>query len=95
MVPTFPARSYAFCEYVRARNWIGGAWVEAAGGQSIPVENPRHGKAMSSVVMSGPADVEAAVAAADAAWKMWRHTPVKERGEVFYRLKYQIGRAHV
>ncbi len=91
-LPKFTATSYAFTPYVTAKNWIGGAWVEASTGASIPVENPRHGKAIANVVMSGAADVDAAVKAAQAGFKIWRAAPVKERGEVFYRPKYLMQR---
>jgi len=86
-LPTFPAKSYAFVEYVPARNWIGGKWVDARSGATIPVENPRHGKVISTVAMSGAADVEDAVVAAETAFKDWRNVPMRERAQVFYRLK--------
>ncbi len=94
-VPKFPATSYDFIEYVPALNWIGGRWVEAASGQSIPVDNPRHGKAMSRVVMSGPADIDAAVQAGIEAQKEWRTWPVRERAQVFFRLKQLMERDRV
>ena len=55
-LPRFAARSYDFTEDVQARNWIGGAWQEpdsegAAPRQEVP--NPRCGRAMGSVQMSG------------------------------------------
>ena len=83
----FPARSYAFHEYGPARNWIGGQWRDARSGATLVVENPRHGKAMGTVALSGAEDVDDAVKAATAAYKGWKNTPLKERAEVFYRLK--------
>lgn len=88
MVPAFPARSYAFCEYGPARNWIGGAWRDALGGETLAVENPRHGREMGTVAMSGAEDVALAVEAAAAAQKSWRTVPMRERADVFYRLKH-------
>lgn len=90
--PPFPARSYDFVEYVPALNWIGGRFVEASTGQSMPVSNPRHGRAMSRVVLSGAADVDAAVRAAVPAQLAWRRVPMKERAEVMYRLKQLMTR---
>ncbi|MCA9545852.1 MAG: aldehyde dehydrogenase family protein, partial [Myxococcales bacterium] len=86
---TFPfqARSYDFVPYVDAKNLIGGEWVPARSGASIPVENPRHGKVMGTVPMSAMADVDAAVAAAKAAQTAWAATPVKERAKIMFRLK--------
>ncbi len=85
--PAFPARSYDFVEYVPTRNWIGGEWRDAKGGKTIPVENPRFGKALSNVPISGTEDVELAVQAAARAQKSWREVPMRERAQVFYRLK--------
>jgi malonate-semialdehyde dehydrogenase (acetylating)/methylmalonate-semialdehyde dehydrogenase len=92
MSTPFPARSYAFVEYGDALNWIGGAWTPARSGAFLSVENPRHGKAMGRVAMSGAEDVEAAVNAASRAQKSWRSAPVRERADVFYRLKSLLQR---
>ncbi len=92
MPPSFPARSYEFTPYVAAQNWIGGQWMDAASGATIPVENPRHARVMSHVSMSGSADVDLAVKAAQAAFKTWRNVPIKERADVFYRLKQLMER---
>ena len=86
-LPPFAARSYDFSEYTRCRNWIGGQWRDAASGETIPVDNPRHGRAMGAVVMSGAADVDAAVLAAASAWPSWAAVPIKERAQVMYRLR--------
>ncbi len=88
----FSAKSYDFCEYVRCRNWIGGSFTDAISGDTLPVLNPRHNKKMGEVVLSGAADVENAVASAKAALPAWRSTPVKERSQVLYRLKYLMER---
>ncbi len=87
MSKPFSARSYAFTEQSDALNWIGGKFVPAASGQSLPVENPRHARTMGRVVLSGPADIEAAAQAAQAARKEWAAMPVRERADIFYRLK--------
>ena len=92
MSKPFPARSYAFTEQGDALNWIGGAFVPAASGATLAVENPRHAKQMGQVAMSGAADVDAAVKAGIAAQKVWRAMPVRERADVFYRLKTLLQR---
>jgi malonate-semialdehyde dehydrogenase (acetylating)/methylmalonate-semialdehyde dehydrogenase len=87
-LPHFPARSYDFTPDVEARNWIGGAWRDAEGAaprQEVP--NPRWGRPMGRVQMSGAADVAAAVAAARAAFPAWRATPIRERAQVLYRIR--------
>ncbi len=86
---TFPfaPRSYDFAEYIDCHNYIGGAWVPAAAGASMPVLNPRHGKVMGHVTLSTRDDIDAAVAAAEAALPGWQATPIKERAQIMFRLK--------
>jgi malonate-semialdehyde dehydrogenase (acetylating)/methylmalonate-semialdehyde dehydrogenase len=83
----FPARSYEFVRYVRCQNWVNGQFVDSASGQTMPVQNPRHGKEMGVVVVSDERDLNAAVAAAKKAFPAWKATPLKERAQVLYRLK--------
>jgi malonate-semialdehyde dehydrogenase (acetylating)/methylmalonate-semialdehyde dehydrogenase len=85
--PVFPANSYEFVAYRDCANWIGGEWVPAQSGRSLPVDNPRHGQLLGHAPDSGQADVDAAVAAARSAFPAWRATPIKERVQVLYRLK--------
>ncbi|MEU1997303.1 aldehyde dehydrogenase family protein [Nocardia gamkensis] len=62
-------------------NLIGGRWVPAASGETIDVVNPATGATMGTIAASGAADVDAAVAAARAAfegeWSRW--TPHQRR----------------
>ena len=83
----FSARSYDFAPYVPCNNWIGGAWTPARSGESLAVDNPRHGETIGQVAVSGADDVDRAVAAAQAAFPGWRATPIKERVQVLFRLK--------
>ncbi|MFI9637058.1 aldehyde dehydrogenase family protein [Nocardia sp. NPDC051929] len=63
------------------RNLIGGRWVPAASGETIDVVNPATGGTLGTIAASGAADVDAAVAAARAAfegpWSRW--TPHQRR----------------
>ena len=84
----FTATDYSFTEYLPARNWIGNQWVDALDQLgSLDVINPRHGKAMSTVQLSGMSDVDAAVKAAKVNLKDWQDRPVRERAEVMYKLR--------
>jgi acyl-CoA reductase-like NAD-dependent aldehyde dehydrogenase len=67
-------------------NLIGGAWVDAQSGERFAVRSPVTGALLAEVPKCGPADVEAAVAAAKAAWPVWRHTPVFKRAEIVLRM---------
>lgn len=83
----FTADSYSFANVPPALNWIGGEWSAAASGETLDVLNPRHGQVMSTVPMSGAAEVDKAVAAGKAAFAEWKQWPMRERGHVFYKLR--------
>ena len=57
----FQAQSYEFTEYMSAQNWIGGQWQDAQNTEMLDVINPRYGKTMAQVCLSGATDVEKAV----------------------------------
>lgn len=63
-------------------NFIDGRWVPAADGRALEVLDPVTDEVQAEQALSGPADVEAAMSAADKAFRDWRRTT-------------QIGRAHV
>lgn len=86
-LPTFSATSYDFATYTDADNWIGGEWQKPSGDGRLDIINPRHGKAMSTVGVSTSADIDAAVAAARAAFPAWSATPIRERAAVLYKLR--------
>jgi succinate-semialdehyde dehydrogenase/glutarate-semialdehyde dehydrogenase len=56
---------------------INGQWV--AGSSRFDVLDPSNGKKLADVANLGPADAEAAIAAANAAWPAWRSKTAKER----------------
>ena len=88
MFTPFTARSYDFTEYATANNFIGGEFsAPRSSKDTLPVLNPRHGKAFSKVVMSAREDVDAAVQVAAHAFKEWRAWPIRERAQVIYRLR--------
>jgi malonate-semialdehyde dehydrogenase (acetylating)/methylmalonate-semialdehyde dehydrogenase len=69
------------------RNYVGGRWIEATAGQTHEVRNPATDELLARVPLSGPADVDAAVAAAAAAYPAWRATPPAERARSFFKLR--------
>lgn len=85
-------RSYDFQTIPPILNWLGGEHRRADTGETLDVINPRYGKTMTTVVMSGAADVKAAIAAGKAAFPAWKETPIKERAQVMYRLKHLMER---
>ena len=67
-------------------NYIGGEWRTGATGATFDDTNPAHEReVVARFQRSSPADVDAAVAAAEAALPAWRATPAPERGEVVLR----------
>lgn len=59
-------------ELRRLRNYIDGEFVDAADGRTTQVVNPATGEAYATAPLSGSADVDAAMAAAAAAFPAWR-----------------------
>ncbi|HMN94474.1 MAG TPA: NAD-dependent succinate-semialdehyde dehydrogenase [Hydrogenophaga sp.] len=56
---------------------INGEWVR--GSTRFDVHDPATGQKLADVALLGPADAEAAIAAANAAWPAWRSKTAKER----------------
>jgi aldehyde dehydrogenase (NAD+) len=61
---------------------FGGEWVQARGGETIPVLNPATGEVLANVPRGTEADVAAAVAAAQEAFPAWRDTSPSRRGQL-------------
>ncbi|RSS82620.1 gamma-aminobutyraldehyde dehydrogenase [Streptomyces sp. WAC06614] len=66
-------------ELRRLRNYIGGEFKDAADGRTTDVVNPATGEVYATAPLSGQADVDAAMAAAAAAFPGWRDTTPAER----------------
>ena len=70
----------------RLRNFIGGKAVEPAEGGMEEVINPATGEVIAEAPLSTKADVDAAVAAAKAAFESWAATPPAERARALLRM---------
>lgn len=90
MIEPFRASSDAFTPYQDARNFIGGAFVEASGSTVAPVHNPRWGEVIASVRFGTAGDVDRAVKVAAAAQREWAHWPMRERAHVFYAARQLV-----
>jgi malonate-semialdehyde dehydrogenase (acetylating)/methylmalonate-semialdehyde dehydrogenase len=71
--------------------YINGEWLTPAIA-TTPVYNPSTGDVIAECPVGGAAEVEAAVAAAHAAFPAWRDTPAVERARVFFRFRQLIER---
>ena len=68
------------------RNFIDGRWVAAGSGETFENRSPANqDDVLGLVPRSGSPDVEAAVAAAKAAYPRWRLVPAPKRAEILYR----------
>ena len=70
----------------RDKFFIGGQWVAPSGKESIDVHSAGTGEVMGSVPAGTEKDIEAAVAAARAAFDGWSQTPVERRCELLQKI---------
>ena len=68
------------------QQFIGGAWVDAASGETLAVENPANGRGIALVPRSGAEDVDRAVKAAATAFETWSQTTPQDRSLLLLRL---------
>ena len=69
------------------RNFVGGGWVDAAGGGTLDDVNPATGEVAALVPLSGEADVDAAVRAGREAFPGWRSTAPQKRARAVMALR--------
>jgi alpha-ketoglutaric semialdehyde dehydrogenase len=70
----------------KVRNFIDGRWTEGKDGKRFASRNPADAReVVAEAPLSGPGDVDRAVAAARAALPGWRLTPAPRRGELLFR----------
>ena len=74
-----------------ARHFIGNEWVRAAEGRTLPVLDPGTGEVFAEIARGGPADVDAAVKSARAAFEgAWGALAPAERGRLLLKLSQLI-----
>jgi len=64
---------------LQTQSYIDGAWVAADSAETLDVDNPANDEVIAAVARCGTAETRRAIEAADKAFALWRHTPVKER----------------
>ena len=67
--------------------WIGGRTTAASSARMADVTNPATGKLIRKVPLANTADIDAAVAAAKAAFPAWRDTPPLRRARIVARFR--------
>ena len=68
-------------------NYINGEWTEPGTSEWLDVVNPATQEVIGRSLSSGPDEVNAAVAAAAAAFPAWRRTPPEDRIQPLFKLK--------
>jgi malonate-semialdehyde dehydrogenase (acetylating)/methylmalonate-semialdehyde dehydrogenase len=74
-------------EMGRVSHWINGRIVEGTSGRHGAVYNPATGRQEKSVDFASSEEVDAAVAAAAAAFPGWRATSISKRTEIMFRVR--------
>jgi len=77
----------------RVSHWIAGRIVASTSGQSRPVYNPATGRQTKTVDVASLEEIEAAVAAAKAAFPAWRATSLSKRADIMFAIR-NVMRAH-
>jgi malonate-semialdehyde dehydrogenase (acetylating)/methylmalonate-semialdehyde dehydrogenase len=72
---------------MRISHWIDGRVVESTSGRTAVVFNPATGEQSGAVDLADDTEVDAAVAAAKAAFPEWRATSLSRRAEVMFRMR--------
>jgi malonate-semialdehyde dehydrogenase (acetylating)/methylmalonate-semialdehyde dehydrogenase len=79
-------------KYPAIRNYVAGQPIDTPAAALLDVFSPLNGAVISAMPLSSPADLDAAVKAAQAAFPAWAATPIKERVQIFYRYKTLLER---
>ena len=79
------SQEQAVLDTVPTQLFIGGEWRDAAGGATLPVEDPATGETLVEVADATPDDAQAALDACCAVQKEWAAHPPRERGEILRR----------
>ena len=68
------------------KNYIGGEWVDSAGGETFESTNPATGDLIGEFPRSTAEDADRAVEAAKEAYESWRLVPAPKRAEILFRV---------
>jgi len=71
-------------------HYVGGEWIDGAGGETFESENPATGETLATVRRGTAADVDAALAAAEAAFPAWRDRSYVDRAEHLWDVYHEL-----
>lgn len=66
--------------------YINGEWTEGSEGKTIAAYNPSNGEKLADFIDASHADVDAAVEAAQNAFKTWKHVSIEERSKLLIQI---------
>ncbi|MEL6818374.1 MAG: NAD-dependent succinate-semialdehyde dehydrogenase [Pseudomonadota bacterium] len=73
-------------KFLMQRNFVGGEWIDADSGSTMPVHDPATNKVIGTIPLSGAAETERAIEAAANAFRAWRKHTALERANILMRL---------
>lgn len=73
-------------EFKREAAFVNGRWIAADSGKTFAVTNPATGATLGTAPDCGKSETQRAIAAADAAFPVWRAKTAKERAKILHRL---------
>ena len=82
-----PITDRSSADLERVHHWIGGRAVAGTSGRQGPVYNPATGELAREVDFASIEEVDAAVAAAKAAFPAWRAPSLSRRTEIMFRVR--------
>ncbi|HMA33189.1 MAG TPA: aldehyde dehydrogenase family protein [Chloroflexia bacterium] len=85
-----PARAWLDGHGRELQLFINGTWVAPQSGQYLETRSPADNQPLARVAAAGPADVDAAVAAARAAFPAWSALPGHARARYLYAIARQV-----
>lgn len=68
-------------------NWVDGALSTSTSGRTAPVYNPATGKVQAHVALSSQAEIDAAIASAQAGFAVWSATSIARRQTVIFKFR--------
>src|SRR5579872_2432672 len=77
-------------KYGVLNHYINGGFAASSSGRSLLVFSPLDGALLAEMPCATGSELDAAVAAAKAAFPRWSRSPIKERVQVFFRYKYLL-----
>src|SRR5437016_10492056 len=90
--PEDPKEALAWLDHHQRRfgHFINGTWIEPSGGEYFDTADPSTGEKLATIAQGSPADIDAAVQAARAAFPKWQSITPHARARYMYALARQV-----